>query len=70
MSIPTSEYVNLTLYDILGRKLKNIFEGKIKKNVVLLQVDFDALSNVSSGLYFLVLRTESSSVTKQVTYLK
>lgn len=70
LGVPADEYVNLTLYDILGRKLKNIFEGKIDKNPVLLQVDFDGLSNVSSGLYFLVLRTESNSVTKQITYLK
>jgi hypothetical protein len=57
--------VQLVLYDIMGRKVKTVFEGSSSRQTSrTLTVDG---SNLSSGLYFLRLKTERVTKTKRLT---
>ncbi|MDO8550808.1 MAG: phospholipase D-like domain-containing protein [Ignavibacteria bacterium] len=45
--IPYPEYVELTLYDILGRKVRTLFEGEVPAGII--SVDFSAKGGSASG---------------------
>ena len=65
--IPTSSYINLSIFDILGRKTKEIFKGEElsgyhTKNWIP--------QNESSGIYLVVLRTEETQLINKIIYLK
>lgn len=63
-SIPTSEFVSLRVYDILGREVKALVSQNLTAGEY--EVDFDA-SGLSSGMYYYSLRAgENVSVKKMV----
>ena len=47
--IPTSEFVKLVVYDILGREIKSLVNSKMDAGTY--EMEYDA-SNLSSGVYF------------------
>jgi len=54
--IPKASYVNITVYDILGRVINNIISGNYQPGKY--QTTFDG-TNFSSGLYFCVMKSET-----------
>ena len=66
-TIPNSEFVSLKVYDTLGKEIKDLFSGNI--NAGNHKFDFDA-ENISSGVYFYVMKTNSFCDQKKMTVLK
>lgn len=65
--LPQRSNVNITVYDLLGRKVATVFSGS--KAQGFHSVQFDA-SNLSSGIYIYQLRTDFGVVSKRMTLLK
>jgi len=66
-SLPKSDQVSLKIYDVLGKEIKNIFSGHL--NAGDYSFDFDA-ENISSGIYFYVMKTNTFCDQKKMTVLK
>ncbi|MBS1492028.1 MAG: T9SS type A sorting domain-containing protein [Bacteroidetes bacterium] len=66
-SIIKSSFVNLSVYDMLGKKVSEIVNG-VKANGNY-EVTFDA-SSLSGGVYFYKLQTEDFSEIKKMTLIK
>lgn len=66
-SLPKSDQVSLKIYDVLGKEVKNIFSGYLIAGDH--SFDFDA-ENISSGIYFYVMKTNSFCDQKKMTVLK
>jgi len=67
---PIDQYVNLTLFDILGRKIRNLPLDKIESGTTLLYLDLSVDQTISSGTYFLVLKAANKTVARKITLLK
>ena len=65
--IPEEGRVRIYLYNIIGEKIKTLFEGERNKGEYTLVVSSDELS---SGAYFYSLETNSSRTVKKLTVLK
>jgi hypothetical protein len=66
-SIPLSSYVNLSVYDLAGRKVEELINREL--NFGGHNVLFDA-SNLSSGIYFYKLESGSFSQTRKMILIK
>ncbi|MBU0474748.1 MAG: T9SS type A sorting domain-containing protein [Bacteroidetes bacterium] len=66
-SITQSEYVSLSVYNSLGEKVSDLVNGELSKGNYT--VNFDA-SNLSSGIYFYKILTNSFSSVKKMMVLK
>jgi hypothetical protein len=66
-TLPVSEYVDLSVYNLLGQKVAVIYSGLANSGKTV--VDFNA-SALSSGIYFYTLSTQSDSFTKKLMLLK
>ncbi len=66
-SVPGSQFVQLTVYDILGREVENLYNGIAPTGKT--HVTFNA-GNLGSGLYFYTLQTASGSISKKMMVLK
>jgi hypothetical protein len=66
-AIARSEYVSLRIYDTLGRKVKDLFIGNL--NAGNHKFDFEA-ENISNGIYFYVLKTNTFCEQKKMIVLK
>ena len=65
--LPKPETVKIEIFDILGRKVKTLLDKQMPAGVH--EVDFIA-SDLSSGMYFYKLKTESYSITKKMILLR
>ncbi|MGQ9642978.1 MAG: T9SS type A sorting domain-containing protein, partial [Ignavibacterium sp.] len=65
--LPKSANVNLSIYDILGRKVKTILNGRKEAGTYQINVD---LSELSSGIYFYQLQTDEFVSTRKMLMLK
>lgn len=65
--LPISNYVKLSIYDILGRELEILINGK--QNAGAYQVEWDA-TNYPSGVYFYRLSGTEFTETKKLILLK
>ncbi|GAB4369208.1 MAG: hypothetical protein Kow0042_10790 [Calditrichia bacterium] len=65
--LPQAEEVTLTVFDILGRKIKVLANGKISAGSHT--VEFDA-SGLASGLYFYQLKGKQQTLTKKMLFIK
>jgi photosystem II stability/assembly factor-like uncharacterized protein len=65
--IPVTAYVDISIYDLLGRKVTTMVNGVQKPGIY--QIIWDA-SNYSSGIYFYTLTTENFKDTKKLVYTK
>jgi len=66
-SIPETSFIELSVFDILGRKVAKLVEGKFE--VGTHKVTFDA-TNLSSGIYFYKLKSEKFSAVKKMILMK
>lgn len=66
-SIPKSENVSLKVYNILGKEVEEIFNGNL--NAGSYNAEFNA-DNISSGIYFYVLKTNSYCEKKKMVLIK
>lgn len=65
--IPNSSYISLTIFDILGREVELLFEGEERTGHYYKQW---IPEDVSSGIYFVILKTKDIQLTRKVIYLK
>jgi hypothetical protein len=66
-SIPKESNISLIVYDILGNRVADIFEGKMEQGNH--EVSWNA-ANFSSGIYFYTLKTEEITLTKKMILAK
>lgn len=67
IKIPNNEYASVEIYNILGQKISTIFENvKLSTETAF---EFDAKS-FSSGIYFILLRTNQTVLSKKIILLK
>lgn len=66
-SIPKSEQVSLKIYDVLGEEVVTLVDEL--KPAGIYETEFDA-SNISSGIYFYVLKTNSFVDQKKMIVIK
>ena len=66
-SLPHEEHVNLSIYDILGREVDELIDSKLiaGQHRIVWRGD-----DVSSGIYFYVLRTEQTKISRKMTILR
>ncbi len=68
-NLPRKEKVNLRIYDMLGREISTLVDDEL--NSGLHHIYFEASDyNLSSGVYYYTLRTESGTKSKAMIYLK
>ena len=65
--LPTSSYINLSIFDILGRKIKEIFKDEELSGY---HTKIWIPQNESSGIYLVVLRAEETQLINKIIYLK
>ena len=65
--IANESNVNISVYDILGRKVKELINERKGKGNYKIRLNADELS---SGIFFLVLNTNSSILTHKICLLK
>ena len=61
--------VNLSLFDILGRKITTLVNKRLEKGKYTVRVNSSSL-NLSSGIYFYQLSTGENSITKKMVVIK
>jgi len=66
VSIPSRMKIELSLFDITGRKVLTLIDGKEMKAGIYRY----SLGNLASGLYFVVLRGENKRISDKVVILK
>ena len=65
--LPVTSHVNLTIYDILGRQVATLVNGR--RNPGTHQITFDG-SHLSSGIYFYELSTGNYHAVRKAILLK
>ena len=66
-SLVEGGYVSLKIYDSIGREVKVLVDRWEEPGIYFVTLSGN---NISSGIYFLNLRTGGSSVTKKIVCLK
>ncbi|HKL16023.1 MAG TPA: DNRLRE domain-containing protein [Balneolaceae bacterium] len=66
-SVPNISDVEIAVYDMLGRKLRTLFNDRVQAGRY--EVAFDA-SKLSSGVYLYTLQTGSQTLTRRLTVVK
>lgn len=66
--LPESASVTLKVYDILGKEIATLVNGKLNSGYYT-EV-FESKSNLNSGIYFYILTTENFTDTKKMILLK
>jgi hypothetical protein len=65
--LPREEHINLSMYDIVGRKMVDITDGVYSAGSHKVNI---TLRDCSSGIYYLVLNTEDTQITRKLVLLK
>ena len=66
-SIPTDEFVSLSIYNIIGEKVASLLNGKISSGIH--EINFNAI-NLSSGTYIYKLQAGSFTSTRKMIVIK
>jgi len=66
-SVPQKSYINLSVYNLLGKKVATLVDGVRDKGIYRYQ--FDA-SNLPAGVYFYKLETDKVVLTKKMILIK
>ena len=66
-SLPENTFVNILVYDLLGREAATIFKGHKSAGVYEMHIDG---SNIASGIYFLRMETPEFESTQKMILLK
>ncbi len=65
--MPERDFVDLSVYNLIGQKVENIFKGEVKAGKTV--IDFRA-DDLSSGVYFYTLQTSNQTMSKKMILLK
>ncbi len=68
-AVPTSGHLNLSLYNVLGKRVAVIKDGETKPGYYKANIDI-AQKGLSNGVYWLILKQGNKRVTKKVVILK
>ena len=70
--LPDGQNATVELYDIKGNKVRTLHSGYVNAgiNKLIWDGDSDNGSSVSSGVYFVKLRTETKTITQRITLIK
>jgi len=66
-ALPKDGFVNLKMYDVLGREIKTLISEFKKANIYT--VDFNA-SDLSTGVYYYKINVDGYSDVKKMMYIK
>jgi hypothetical protein len=66
-TLPKEEHVILTVYDILGRKIEDLVNGEVSAGPHAQRVTFP---NLSSGVYYYLLQTPTTQISRKMVLLK
>ncbi|MFA5403789.1 MAG: T9SS type A sorting domain-containing protein [Ignavibacteria bacterium] len=66
-ALPKDGFVNLKIYDVLGREIKTLINEFKKANVYSIEVD---ASNLSSGIYYYKINVAGYTDIKKMMYIK
>jgi hypothetical protein len=66
-TLPKREQVTVSVYDILGRKIKNIDEGIYPAGNRQISLN---MGDYASGVYYVILNTEDTHITRKLVLLK
>jgi hypothetical protein len=71
-SIPQNQNVRLTIYNLIGQKVKELFSGELQKGGYAISWDAttDSGSKVTSGIYFYSLETSDAYLVKKMILAK
>jgi flagellar hook assembly protein FlgD len=71
-SLPNDDQVNLAIYDLLGKRIRTLIDGKYSagEHKVVWDATDESGKSVSSGTYFYVLTTKNARMTRKMTLLK
>ena len=71
-SVPKQSFMSITIYDILGREVKELFNGVKDSGYYTISWNgTDNLSNsVGTGMYFYVLESDNFRMVKKMAFLK
>ena len=67
INLPKSEYINLDVFDVSGKRIENIYSGLVQSGKSNFTWHPNQISNIgfSSGIYFLKLKTENEIIAKK-----
>lgn len=63
----TQRHISISMYDILGRRVKNVFADRMLPGIHYAEIDG---SSLHSGIYFIQLRSGNQIITRKVILLK
>lgn len=66
--LPSTGEIELSVYDVLGRKISTVAEGKY--NMGVHTISWSAPVTTPSGVYFYTLKFENERITRKFVYLK
>lgn len=71
-SLGENSKTELVVYDIMGKKIKSIINGYLRRNTYELSWDStnDYGKKVASGIYYLKLKTDNSNLTKKMILIR
>jgi hypothetical protein len=69
-SVPKTSNVSVIIYDVLGNVISNLVDERLQAGEYRTTFDVSKLSNISSGVYIISLRTNEISLTKKCLLLK
>ncbi|MBZ0264847.1 T9SS type A sorting domain-containing protein, partial [bacterium] len=68
LTIPKAQYLSLTLYDLLGRQVETLHEGRVQAGITRFSIG--DLKNLTSGMYYLKAEGENLSISRKITIVK
>jgi hypothetical protein len=66
-TLPVSQFVNISVYDLVGRRLEVLVDGKISEYSQIVNINAKTLS---SGVYVYRLQSDGIDVVRKMTILK
>ncbi|MFO8062398.1 MAG: lamin tail domain-containing protein [bacterium] len=67
LAVPASSSMNISLYDLTGRQVKNIFTGSMPGGRNRLYMN---TSDIAAGTYFIRLSSQNKSIIKKINIIK
>lgn len=67
--LENSDNINISIYDIFGNQISNIFNGLIEKGNHYFELDFNNF-NISSGIYYCKINSGKNFKNIQLNYIK
>ena len=71
-TLPNSDFVNMVIYNIAGQKVRTLLNTTIStgKHHVRWNGKNDQGESLSSGIFFINLKTENTNLAQRITYVK